>query len=41
MYRKVQNTFGIEAQADRVLEYRTEAELRTFVSVLVGETVLH
>lgn len=41
MYRKIHNTFGIEAQADRVLEYRTEAELRTFVSVLAGETVLH
>ena len=40
-FNKIQNTFGIDAKADRVLEYRTEAELRTFVSSLVGETVLH
>ena len=41
MYRRIKNTFGIEAQADRVLEYRTEAELRSFVSTLEGESVLH
>ncbi|MBO4451242.1 MAG: UDP-N-acetylmuramate dehydrogenase [Bacteroidaceae bacterium] len=41
MYRRIKNTFGIEAQADKVLEYRTEAELRTFVSALAGESLLH
>ncbi|MCR4836844.1 MAG: UDP-N-acetylmuramate dehydrogenase [Bacteroidaceae bacterium] len=41
MFRRIQNTFGIDVQADRVLEYRTEAELRTIVPMLSGESVLH
>ena len=41
MFRRIQNTFGIDVQADRVLEYSTEAELRTIVPVLAGYSVLH
>ena len=41
MYRRVNNTFGIEAKADRVLDYRSVTELRTIVSTLKGEEVLH
>lgn len=40
-FRKIQNTFGIDAKADRVLDYRSETELRTIVPALQGETILH
>ena len=41
MYRRINNTFGIEAKANRVLEYRSEDELRKIVPTLQGERVLH
>jgi len=41
MYRHINNTFGIEAKADRVLEYRSEDELLKFIPTLQGERVLH
>ena len=41
MYRRIDNTFGIEAKANRWLEYRSEDELRRIVPTLQGEHVLH
>jgi len=41
MYRRIKNTFGIEAQAKRWLEYRSEAELVKMVPTLHTDRVLH
>ena len=41
MYQCIKNTFGIEAKANRWLEYHSEEELQRMVSVLQDERVLH
>ena len=41
LYRRIDNTFGIEAKANRWLEYRSEEELQRVIPALHSERVLH
>ena len=41
MFRRINNTFGIEAKANRWLEYRSEEELQRMIPALQVDRVLH